>query len=69
MHTSRAITVCLIVLSGIALAELPIPSRPSGYGIVGPADADVIVEMFLDLLCPVSKATWPTALQLMRKYD
>jgi len=56
------------LLAGFVSAQAPIPSRPEGYGVGGPADAHVVVEMFLDVLCPGCQAAWPTALQVIQFY-
>ena len=58
-----------VVFVALASAQVPIPSRPDGYGVGGPADAHVVVEMFLDPLCPGCKAAWPTVLQVIQAYD
>jgi hypothetical protein len=57
-----AITVFMVLLSGSVFAQVSIPLRTDGYGVGGPTDADVVVEMFLDLLCPGSQAAWPAVL-------
>ncbi|UJR27385.1 hypothetical protein I4U23_008675 [Adineta vaga] len=57
-----------VIYAGIISAQVPIPSRPDGYGVGGPADAHVVVDMFLDPICPGCKAAWPTALQLIQAY-
>ena len=57
-------TVCV----ALATAQVPIPSRPDGYGVGGPADAHVVVELFFDPLCPGCKAAWPTVLQVIQAY-
>ncbi|CAF3161471.1 unnamed protein product [Rotaria socialis] len=56
------------LLVGFISAQAPIPTRPDGYGVGGPADAHVVVEMFLDTLCPSCKASWPTVLQVIQAY-
>ncbi|CAF3403679.1 unnamed protein product [Rotaria sp. Silwood1] len=65
-------TIFSIILAvayvGFISAQVPIPSRPDGYGVGGPADAHVVVEMFFDPLCPGCKASWPTVLQLIQAY-
>ena len=64
-------TICVLIavaLVGFTSAQVPIPSRPDGYGVGGPADAHVVVEMFLDPLCPDCKASWPTAMQVVQYY-
>ncbi|CAF3333822.1 unnamed protein product [Rotaria sp. Silwood2] len=62
------LTIILIVLIGFVSTQVPIPSRPDGYGVGGPADAHVVIDMFLDPLCPNSKASWPTVLQVIQAY-
>ncbi|CAF2781384.1 unnamed protein product [Rotaria sp. Silwood2] len=44
------LTIILIVLIGFVSTQVPIPSRPDGYGVGGPADAHVVIDMFLDPL-------------------
>jgi len=58
----------VVLVAGFTSAQTPIPSRPDGYGVGGAADAHVVVEMFLDPLCPGCKAAWPTALQVIQAY-
>jgi len=43
-------------------AQNPIPNRPDGYASPtgGAGDSPVVLEIFVDLLCPDSKAVWPT---------
>ncbi|CAF4763535.1 unnamed protein product, partial [Rotaria sp. Silwood2] len=60
--------ILAVVYTGFISAQVPIPSRPDGYGVGGPADAHVVVEMFFDPLCPGCKASWPTVLQLIQAY-
>lgn len=57
-----------VVCAGLISAQVPIPNRPDGYGVGGPADAHVVVEMFLDPLCPGCQAAWPTLLQVIQAY-
>ena len=59
----------ILVCIGFTWAQTPIPLRPDGYGVGGPADAHVVVEMFLDPLCPGCQASWPTMLQLVQAYE
>ncbi len=61
-------TIFLLLAVTFVSAQVPIPSRPDGYGVGGPADAHVVIEMFLDLLCPDCKASWPTVLQVIQAY-
>lgn len=58
----------LLALVGLVSAQAPIPSFPDGYGVGGPADSHVVVDMFFDLLCPGCKASWPTVLQVIQNY-
>jgi protein-disulfide isomerase len=62
----RDLLVALFISA--VVAQVPIPSRPDGYGKGGPADAHVVVEMFLDPICGGCKAAWPTVLQLIQAY-
>jgi hypothetical protein len=67
----RFIIISLVVTifyAGFIWAQIPIPLHPDGYGVGGPADAHVVVEMFLDPLCPGCKASWPTILQVINAY-
>lgn len=68
MHTTNVFVLLAVVLAGFVSAQVPIPSRPDGYGVGGPADAHVVIEMFLDLLCPDCKASWPIVLQVIQAY-
>ena len=68
MHLKVIPIVCTLVYFGFVSAQAPIPSRPDGYGVGGPADAHVVVEMFFDPLCPGCKEAWPTVLQLIQAY-
>jgi protein-disulfide isomerase len=61
-------TIFILFTVSFVSAQVPIPSRPDGYGVGGPADAHVVVEMFLDPLCPGCKAAWPTVLQVIQAY-
>jgi len=49
-------------------AQAPIPNRPDGYGTGGPTSAPVVVEAFYDMMCPDSRASWPTIPQLIAHY-
>jgi protein-disulfide isomerase len=68
MQLKTIFIVFAVVYLGAVSAQIPIPSFPDGYGVGGPADAHVVVEMFLDPLCPDCKASWPTVLQLIQAY-
>lgn len=68
MQLSKVQLVLVLASLSCAYAQFAIPIRPDGYGVGGPADAHVVVEMFLDLLCPDCKASWPTALQVIQAY-
>ncbi|CAF0807474.1 unnamed protein product [Adineta ricciae] len=65
MQTSSV--VLLLALTFVS-GQVPIPSRPDGWGVGGPADAHAVIEMFLDPLCPDCKASWPTVLQVIQAY-
>ena len=68
MQSKTIVAFSLAVLVSVVCGQVPIPSRPDGYGVGGPADAHVVVEMFLDPLCPGCKASWPTVLQVIQAY-
>jgi len=68
MQLTIVSSVFLVLVASFVSAQIPIPSRPDGYGVGGPADAHVVVEMFLDPLCPSCKAAWPTTVQLVQAY-
>lgn len=46
---------------------IPIPHRSSGFAL-GPADADVKIDVFIDLQCPYSKKVWPNLISLLNHY-
>jgi len=53
---------------GIVSAQVPIPNRPDGYALGGPADAPIVFEAFYDLMCPDSRASWPVVQQVISHY-
>jgi thiol-disulfide isomerase/thioredoxin len=68
MQRTTIFALLAVVFAGLVSAQIPIPNRPDGYGVGGPADAHVAIDMFLDLLCPDCKATWPIVLQVIQAY-
>eukprot|EP00128_Syssomonas_multiformis_P010911 Colp12_sorted_trinity150504_noHs@5050 len=58
----------LSALVALCAAQVPIPSRPPGLTYSGKADAPIQLDAFLDLLCPDSKAAWPTLKALATSY-
>ena len=68
MQNTGLFALLVVVAAGLVSAQIPIPNRPDGYGVGGPADAHVVIDMFLDLLCPDCKASWPVDLQLIQTY-
>ena len=68
MKSTIILFAFISIYLGLISAQVPIPSRPDGYGVGGPADAHVVVEMFFDPLCPGCKASWPTVLQVIKAY-
>jgi protein-disulfide isomerase len=60
--------ISILLTIAFTSAQMPIPLRPDGYGVGGPADAHVVVELFFDPLCPGCKAVWPTILQVIQAY-
>jgi hypothetical protein len=62
------ITVLVLCAAMIGvMAQTPIPNRPDGY-TNGPAGAPVVIDAFVDMLCPDSAATWPMLLELPEHY-
>lgn len=47
---------------------IPIPSRPAGFSI-GNINADLHIDIFLDIQCPFSKKAWSTVLKVMKLYS
>lgn len=47
---------------------IPIPKRSSGFTL-GDKDANVKIDVFLDIQCPHSKKAWPTVCQLLDHYQ
>lgn len=68
MQSKAIVVLSLVAFIGVVCSQVPIPSRPDGYGVGGPADAHVVIEMFMDPLCPGCKASWPTLLQVIQAY-
>ena len=68
MQLANIVIAFTALYVSVISAQVPIPSRPDGYGVGGPADANVVVEMFMDPLCPSCKGEWPTILQLIQAY-
>jgi len=65
-----SLVLCSLLCSLVTLvrAQVPIPNRPDGYGLSGPASAPIVFEAFFDLLCPDSKESWPVMQQMMSHY-
>ncbi|CAF1179837.1 unnamed protein product [Adineta steineri] len=68
MQITSIFILIAVTFASFTLAQVPIPSRPDGWGVGGPADAHAVIEMFLDPLCPDCKATWPTILEVVQAY-
>jgi len=47
---------------------IPIPNRRSGF-MLGAANADVVIDAFVDIQCPHSKRAWPTLIELLAHYQ
>jgi protein-disulfide isomerase len=47
---------------------IPVPKRPSGFTLGAP-DANVTIDVFLDIQCPHSKKAWPLICQLTERYQ
>lgn len=54
-------------LAAVASAQYPIPPRYDGYA-KGDPSAPIFLEGFLDLMCPDSKASWPTVKKVISYY-
>lgn len=48
--------------------NIPIPQRPSGM-LKGAVNADVTIDVFVDIQCPHSKQFWPTLMSVMNHYQ
>lgn len=46
---------------------IPIPTKPSGFHY-GSRDANVQIEVFIDIQCPHSKRAWPSVIALKEYY-
>jgi len=68
-HLSLLVLV-VVVCSMSSAASMPIPLRPDGYPLLSsaPATAPVVLEAFLDMLCPDSAAAWPTMKAVVAAY-
>ena len=63
------LVLAAVMLAAPAIAQVPIPTRPDGYALgTAPASSPVVVDAFFDLLCPDSKAAWPTVKALIAAY-
>jgi hypothetical protein len=47
---------------------IPIPHRPSGFFLGDPA-AEIIIDAFIDIQCPHSRAIWTTLLEVLTHYE
>ncbi|KDO34647.1 hypothetical protein SPRG_00709 [Saprolegnia parasitica CBS 223.65] len=57
--------LALATAVGLATAQVPIPASPPGFTYAqGSADAHIQLDMFIDLLCPDSKAAYPALQQV-----
>jgi protein-disulfide isomerase len=57
------------VLLSVAVAQTPVPSRPTGYIYQSPSSPKIVVEAFYDLLCVDSKANWPVLKEVFRQFS
>lgn len=53
---------------GLTLAQTPIPSRPDGYTYHGVPGAHVVLDVFVDLMCPDSRTVYPVMKQVAENY-
>ena len=47
---------------------IPIPNRASGFTI-GPPEADVRIDVFIDLQCPLSRQLCPNLMAVREYYE
>eukprot|EP00753_Platysulcus_tardus_P015232 PLAT493.1.p2 GENE.PLAT493.1~~PLAT493.1.p2 ORF type:complete len:270 (-),score=119.25 PLAT493.1:264-1073(-) len=64
---AAAVLAVVAVMSLPAASQIPIPPRPLGIA-QGALDAPVVLETFMDQLCPDSAVAWPTMLQVLNHY-
>jgi len=64
--------LCVLLLVAAAVvgcwAQIPIPNRYDG-AYQGTPDSPLLLEVFVDLLCPDCAAVWPTLQQVMAYYN
>ncbi|XP_039124344.1 uncharacterized protein LOC120260836 [Dioscorea cayenensis subsp. rotundata] len=55
----------------LSMAQSPIPAHYDGflYGAVSPWEASVLVEAFMDPMCPDSRDAWPSLKQAFQHYS
>lgn len=60
----------LLFVLGAVVAQTPIPNRPDGYASPsgGDGNSPVVMDIFVDLLCPDSAAVWPTIGAVISSY-
>ncbi|XP_071491375.1 uncharacterized protein [Diadema antillarum] len=71
MH--RLVTATVAVLLGVVVGQVtcqaPIPPRPPGFVYCAASgDCPVVLEAFVDLICPDSKAAWPVYKEVANYY-
>ncbi len=59
----------LSALTSVALAQTPIPNRPDGVVFKGNYDAHVVIDVFVDLMCPDSRTIYPVMNELAANYN
>ena len=65
----KLLLVLFFAMLASAFSQVPIPSRPDGYAIsTAPATSPVVIDAFVDLLCPDCKAAWPTLKAVIAAY-
>ena len=69
---ARFLVSVLSLLASLLLlvsSQVPIPSRPQGFPYdQSSCEAPVHLEAFMDLICPDSKAAFPTLLEVADHY-
>jgi len=61
------LSTCFLVPTAIS-GMVPIPARPEGLELSGQGNSSIVIEAYLDLLCPYSAQSYPALLGLTQHY-
>ncbi|XP_065843149.1 uncharacterized protein [Oscarella lobularis] len=64
--TMNAMLLVALAFVPIIASQTHVPARPTGYTLQ--QGSTIVLEAYYDLLCPDSKASWPTLQKLMTQY-